>query len=50
MILDKKPTSEIKKVAMGEGMIPLRKKGLERVKRGVTSLEELNRVTVKEWV
>ncbi len=50
MILDKKPTSEIKKVAMKEGMIPLRKKGLERVKKGVTSLEELNRITVKEWV
>ncbi len=50
MILDKKPTSEIKKVAMRGGMEPLRKNGLEKVKAGVTSLEELNRVTVKEWV
>lgn len=49
MILDKKPTSEIKKVAMKNGMIPLRKNGLEKVKKGITSLNELNRVTVKEW-
>jgi type II secretory ATPase GspE/PulE/Tfp pilus assembly ATPase PilB-like protein len=50
MILDRKPTSEIKKVAMGQGMIPIRKNGLNCVKAGVTSIEELNRVTVKEWV
>jgi type II secretory ATPase GspE/PulE/Tfp pilus assembly ATPase PilB-like protein len=50
MILAKKPTSEIKKVAMEQGMIPIRKNGLNRVKAGVTSIEELNRVTVKEWV
>jgi type IV pilus assembly protein PilB len=50
MILAKKPTSEIKKVAMEQGMIPIRRNGLERVRTGVTSLEELNRVTVKEWV
>jgi type IV pilus assembly protein PilB len=50
MILDKKPTSEIKKVAMEQGMIPIRKNGLEKVSTGITSLEELNRVTVKEWV
>jgi type IV pilus assembly protein PilB len=50
MILDRKPTSEIKKVAMEQGMIPIRKNGLNCVKAGVTSIEELNRVTVKEWV
>ncbi len=50
MILARKPTSEIKKVAMEQGMIPIRRNGLERVKAGVTSIEELNRVTVKEWV
>jgi type IV pilus assembly protein PilB len=50
MILAKKPTSEIKKVAMEHGMNPIRKNGLNRVKAGLTSLEELNRVTVKEWV
>jgi type IV pilus assembly protein PilB len=50
MILAKKPTSEIKKIAMEQGMIPIRKNGLNSVKAGVTSIEELNRVTVKEWV
>jgi len=50
MILAKKPTSEIKKVAMEQGMIPIRHNGLDKVKTGVTSLTELNRVTVKEWV
>ena len=50
MILARKPTSEIKKVAMEQGMIPIRKNGLNRVKAGATSIEELNRVTVKEWV
>jgi type IV pilus assembly protein PilB len=50
MILEKKPTSEIKKVAMQNGMIPIRKNGLEKVRDGITSLMELNRVTVKEWI
>jgi type IV pilus assembly protein PilB len=50
MILAKKPTSEIKKVAMEQGMVPIRRNGLARVKAGFTSIEELNRVTVKEWV
>lgn len=50
MILQKKPTSEIKKVAMSQGMLPIRLNGLEKVKNGETSLEELNRVTIKEWL
>ena len=50
MILARKPTSEIKKVAMEQGMVPIRGNGLACVKAGVTSIEELNRVTVKEWV
>jgi type IV pilus assembly protein PilB len=50
MILDKKPLSEIKKVAKEQGMIPLRKNGLEKVRQGITSLSELNRVTIKEWI
>jgi type II secretory ATPase GspE/PulE/Tfp pilus assembly ATPase PilB-like protein len=50
MILDKKPTSEIKKVAMKNGMIPLRRNGYEKVRGGITSLIELNRITVKEWI
>jgi type IV pilus assembly protein PilB len=50
MILDKKPLSEIKKLATEKGMIPIRQNGLEKVKAGVTSFEELNRVTIKEWL
>ncbi|MEI6614725.1 MAG: GspE/PulE family protein, partial [Chrysiogenales bacterium] len=50
LILARKPTSEIKKTAMEQGMLPIRKNGLNCVKAGVTSLDELNRVTVKEWV
>ncbi|MGE5340405.1 MAG: GspE/PulE family protein [Candidatus Omnitrophota bacterium] len=50
MILDKKPLSEIKKVAMNQGMIPIRRNGLEKVMTGITSFEELNRVTIKEWL
>jgi type IV pilus assembly protein PilB len=50
MILDKKPLSEIKKQAMEQGMIPIRKNGLEKVRTGITSFEELNRVTIKEWL
>ena len=50
MILDKKPLSEIKKVAMEQGMIPIRQNGLEKVITGITSFEELNRVTIKEWL
>ena len=50
MILARKPTSEIRKVAVEQGMIPIRKNGLAKVAAGLTSIEELNRVTVKEWV
>jgi type II secretory ATPase GspE/PulE/Tfp pilus assembly ATPase PilB-like protein len=35
---------------MEQCMTPIRKNGLLRVKAGFTSIEELNRVTVKEWV
>lgn len=50
MILDKKPLSEVKKLAMEQGMTPIRKNGLEKVMAGITSFEELNRVTIKEWL
>ncbi len=48
MILDKRPTSEIKRVAREEGMIFLRESGLEKVRHGVTTLKELNKVTFIE--
>ncbi len=49
MILAQKPTSEIKKIAMASGMVSIRRNGIEKVENGLTSIEELNRVTVKEW-
>ncbi len=30
-------------------MIPIRSNGVEKVRNGKTTLDELNRVTVKEW-
>jgi type IV pilus assembly protein PilB len=45
MIVDRRPTSEIKKLACEEGMLPLRENGMLKVKAGVTTLRELNKVT-----
>jgi type IV pilus assembly protein PilB len=45
MIVDRRPTSEIKTLARESGMLFLRESGLERVKEGVTTLRELNKVT-----
>jgi type IV pilus assembly protein PilB len=48
MIVEKKPTSEIKHAARQEGMVFLRESGLEKVRAGVTTLRELNKVTFIE--
>ena len=48
LILEKKPTSEIRKLARREGMTFLRESALERVKRGFTTLKEINKVTFIE--
>jgi type II secretory ATPase GspE/PulE/Tfp pilus assembly ATPase PilB-like protein len=48
MILDRKPTSEIKKAAREEGMRFLRECAVERVMEGVTTLREINKVTFVE--
>ena len=50
MIVEKKPTSEIKRAARDEGMIFLRAMGLQKVRAGVTTLRELNKVTFIETV
>ncbi len=50
MIVDKRPTSEIKRLAKEEGMIFLREAGLEKVRAGITTLRELNKVTFIETV
>src|SRR5882757_2702256 len=48
MIIDRRPTSEIKRIAREEGMITLRESGLAKAKLGVTSLREINKVTFVE--
>ena len=48
MIVDRRPTSEIKRVARDEGMIMLRDSGLAMVQAGVTTLREINKVTFVE--
>src|SRR5688572_24575401 len=48
MILEKRPTSEIKKQAREEGMRFLRESAVERVLEGVTTLREINKVTFVE--
>jgi type IV pilus assembly protein PilB len=48
MILEKRPTSEIKKAAREEGMRFLRESAVERVFEGVTTLREINKVTFVE--
>jgi type II secretory ATPase GspE/PulE/Tfp pilus assembly ATPase PilB-like protein len=48
MILEKRPTSEIKKAAREEGMRFLRESAVERVLEGITTLREVNKVTFVE--
>jgi type IV pilus assembly protein PilB len=45
MIVDRRPTSEIKRTAREEGMTFLRESGLRKVRAGVTTLREINKVT-----
>ncbi|EEG78350.1 GspE/PulE family protein [Dethiobacter alkaliphilus] len=46
LALERKSASEIKKLAIAEGMVTLRQDGLKKVKQGVTSIEEVLRVIV----
>jgi len=48
MILAKRPSSEIRRAAREEGMHFLRESALDRVKRGLTTLKEINKVTFIE--
>jgi type II secretory ATPase GspE/PulE/Tfp pilus assembly ATPase PilB-like protein len=48
MILGRRPTTEIKKVARDEGMRFLRESAVEKVLAGVTTLREINKVTFVE--
>jgi type IV pilus assembly protein PilB len=48
LILEKKPTSEVRRLAQKEGMSFLRESALDRVRRGLTTLKEINKVTFIE--
>ena len=48
MILDRRPSSEIKKKAHEEGMRFLRESAVEKVLQGATTLREINKVTFVE--
>jgi len=48
MILEKRPTSEIRRAAREEGMRFLRESALAKVKSGITTLKEINKVTFIE--
>lgn len=48
MIIDRRPTSEIKRAAREGGMTFLRESGLRKVRGGTTTLREINKVTFLE--
>jgi type IV pilus assembly protein PilB len=48
MILARKPTSEIRRAAREEGMRFLRESALDKVRSGMTTLKEINKVTFIE--
>ncbi|HEY6968812.1 MAG TPA: GspE/PulE family protein [Candidatus Angelobacter sp.] len=48
LILEKRPSSEIRKAAHEEGMRFLRESALARVRAGITTLKEINKVTFIE--
>ncbi|NWF82861.1 MAG: type II/IV secretion system protein [Bryobacteraceae bacterium] len=48
LILEKRPTTEIKRAAKEEGMTFLREAAVEKVRLGITTLREINKVTFIE--
>jgi type IV pilus assembly protein PilB len=48
MILEKRPASEIRRVAREEGMTFLRESAIDKVRLGITTLKEINKVTFIE--
>jgi type IV pilus assembly protein PilB len=48
MILDKRSTSEIKRAAREDGMTFLRESAVAKVRKGITTLKEINKVTFIE--
>ncbi len=50
MLVERKPSADIKRVAKQEGMIFLRESALAKAFAGLTTLEEINKVTFVEYV
>jgi len=48
LILERRPTSEIKRAAREDGMTFLRHSALDRIRQGITTLREANKVTFIE--
>lgn len=48
MIIEKRPSSEIRKAAIAEGMTTLRQSAIAKIQSGSTTLKEINRVTFIE--
>jgi type IV pilus assembly protein PilB len=48
MILERRPSTEIKRVLKEEGMTFLRESAVAKVRAGVTTLREINKVTFIE--
>jgi type IV pilus assembly protein PilB len=48
LILEKKSTAELRRAARREGMVTLRESALEKVREGVSTLREINKVTFVE--
>ena len=45
MIMEKRSTAEIRRLAREEGMTFLRDSAVDKVRRGITTLREINKVT-----
>jgi type IV pilus assembly protein PilB len=48
LVLERASAGEIKKLAIEEGMLTLRRDGLEKLKRGITSVEEILKETAAD--
>ena len=48
MILDRRPSSEIRRAAREDGMTFLRESAVEKMRSGITTLREINKVTFIE--
>ena len=47
MIMNGANSIELLKEAQAEGMLTIYQSGLEKIKQGITTIEEVNRVTVE---